>query len=132
MAARRGVVIDRHGRVVEDDDGVVRDGQKLRVPVEFMDAEQRRVFADGRPGQLSRSISDAQRLRALDAWLDMRERTGAGMRRHCVVTPEPTDMADGEQFDHARAAYDALKKRLSGAHKARKARKVADPVWGQV
>jgi hypothetical protein len=112
MAARRGVVIDRFGNVVEDADGVLRDGQRLVVPVELMDSSQRAV-----------KRNTEQRLHALDAWLDLRARTGAGMRRHRVPTPEPTDMADGEQFDHARAAYLGMKRRLSDAWKTKRALK---------
>ena len=42
----RGVVVDRFGNEVDDDDSdVVADGHGLRVPVRFMDSQQRMVAA---------------------------------------------------------------------------------------
>jgi hypothetical protein len=116
MAARRDVALDRFGNVVDDGDGVLRDGQRLRVPVQWMDG----ATADADPY----AISDAQRERVADAYAAFKDRLSRGMHRHRIAFD--TEMADGE--DRARAAYDAMKKRL-GAPRARRQPKPVDPGW---
>jgi hypothetical protein len=139
MTARRCVVIDRFGNVVErDDDYVLNDGERVRVPMRFTDARQRAVFADSYRADDDNEeqdeggeyeVTDADRQRVLDARAAYMDRLSAGMRRHQVVTEQSDDLADddGEEFDHARAAYDAMKRRLSNQWKT-KARKQRLPV----
>lgn len=112
-------VVDAAGRVLDlEDDEIVPDGCSLRVSTVFMDSSQREVMQDGEQQQKVR-----------DAYAAFKDRVGAGMRRHRVPMEVPDGVADGEDFDHRAAAYDAMKKRLSGAWKARRARKPVDPKW---
>ncbi len=70
-------VIDVAGRVIElEDDEIVPPNCSLRVPTFLMDSEQKAV-----------KRATVQRLRTLDAYLDFKQRTGAGMHRHRIPTP---------------------------------------------
>jgi hypothetical protein len=122
-------VVDARGRVRKLADHVpVPPGCSLRCPVQFLDSEQRAVKrATAQPY----AVSDAQHQRVADAYEGYKARLGAGMERHRVAPEPAADVADGEDFDHRAAAYDAMKKRL-GTPKARRARKPVEPVWGQL
>jgi hypothetical protein len=73
-------------------------------------------------------ISDEQRQRVADAREAYKIRLSAGMRRH-RAPPEPSDdVADGE-VDQRAVSYDAMKRRLSGAWKVRRAPRPVDPSW---
>lgn len=136
--ATRGVIVDRFGRPVEDDedfDGVVPDGGAVRVRLPFMDAKQRAVAQwardqgndndDDNPYQ----VSDEQRQRVEDAYVARSIRLSRGMHRHRVPTPVSDDVSDSDDADPRAAAYDAMKRRLSGAWKARRAPVPRDPDW---
>jgi hypothetical protein len=145
MSARGGVVVDRHGNVIEEDedfDGVVPDGGAVRIKLPFMDgldAIQRAVARDTADADDANPypVSDEQRARVEDAYLARNERLGAGMHRHRVPTPASDDVADGadelsdeEQAERRRSdAYLALKRRLHTAGPARRAPKPVDPSW---
>jgi hypothetical protein len=105
-------VIDRFGNVVDDDGDVVRDGHKLRVPVELMDGNQR---ATAEAAAQVQRVRDARRVYLAEL--------GRGMHRHRVT---PDDVADGEPADRRPAAYQKMKERLS----ARRQRKPAVPHRG--
>jgi hypothetical protein len=143
----RGVIVDRFGNVVDDEDfdGVVPDKHALRVALPFMDGlddVQRAVMRDtcevdddaaddDADDDNPYPVSDAQRGRVEDARAAFKQRLSAGMHRHRVPTPvsDDDDMADSDDTDRRAAAYDAMKKRLSGAWKARRAPVPADPSW---
>ena len=139
----RGVVVDRFGNEVDDDDSdVVADGHGLRVPVRFMDSQQRMVAAatghavedaddaDDADDNNPYLVDDEQLEHGKDAYAARSHRLSAGMHRHRVPTPvSDDDMADSDDTDRRAAAYDAMKKRLSGAWKARRAPVPADPSW---
>ena len=108
MSARGGVVVDRHGNVVEDDDddGIVPDGGAVRIKLPFMDGldgVQRAVMRDtaleddDADNANPYPVSDEQRARVEDAYLARSERLSAGMHRHRVPTPVNDDVADGEE-----------------------------------
>jgi hypothetical protein len=126
--AKRGVIVDRHDNVVETDDDVVPDKHSVRVTLPFMDSQQREVFARTRGRGDPYAISDEQRQRVADAREAYKARISAGMHRH-RVPPTPSDnVADGEADPRA-VSYDAMKKRLSSAWRARKAPMPVDPEW---
>jgi hypothetical protein len=115
--AKRGVIVDRYGNVVETDDDVVPDGHAVRVSAMFMDAQQRMVAARARGRHDAFEIDDALAQKIFDARAAYKARIGAGMHRFRVVTELPGDVADGEQRDARTDAYLAMKRRLSNAWK---------------
>jgi hypothetical protein len=127
----RGVIVDRFGNVVETDDDVVPDGGAVRVRLSLMDGVddvQRAVMRDtADPYEIDDELAE----RIFDAREAYKARISAGMHRHRVPTPvsDEDDMADSDDTDRRAAAYDAMKKRLSGAWKARRAPVPADPSW---
>jgi hypothetical protein len=130
--ATRGVVVDRFGNVVDDeDDDVVPDKHALRVGLPFMDGLDDVQRAVARDTADPYEIDDELAERIFDAREAYKARIGAGMHRHRVPTPvsDEDDMADSDDTDRRAAAYDAMKKRLSGAWKARRAPVPADPSW---
>src|SRR2546430_9565656 len=130
-------VVDAHGRVIElDDDEPVPPNCSLRVALPFMDgldAVQRAVARDtaNSNDEDPYEIDDELAERIFDAREAYKARIGAGMHRHRVPTPvsDEDDMADSDDTDRRAAAYDAMKKRLSGAWKACRAPVPADPSW---
>src|SRR6266568_78052 len=103
--ATRGVVVDRFGNVVEDDD-VLRDGERLRVPVSFMDAATKEVIDDLRrrnpprppPSQTDAfEIDDGLAQRIFDARAAYKARISAGMHRHRVALEPDTGDAHKER-----------------------------------
>jgi hypothetical protein len=127
----RGVIVDRFGNVVETDDDVVPDGGAVRVRLPLMDGVddvQRAVMRDtADPYEIDDELAE----RIFDAREAYKARISAGMHRHRVPTPvsDDDDMADSDDTDRRAAAYDAMKKRLSGDWKARRAPVPADPSW---
>jgi hypothetical protein len=130
-------VVDAHGRVIElDDDEPVPPNCSLRVALPFMDgldAVQRAVARDtaNSNDEDPYEIDDELAERIFDARAAYKARISAGMHRHRVPTPvsDEDDVADSDDTDRRAAAYDAMKKRLSGAWKARRAPVPADPSW---
>jgi hypothetical protein len=144
-------VVDAKGRLIDlEDDEPVPPGCSLHVSTMFMDAEQRAVFSDSGyaisdededededqdedegegdgDGDGEYEITDADRQRVLDARVAYIARISAGMHRHQVTETADDNVVDGEDFDPRRAAYDAMKRRLSNQWK-RKARKQRLPV----
>jgi hypothetical protein len=131
------IVIDRYGRRIEPDDGVVPDGGRVVVAMPFMDARSAhvaRAFGDGllhRPGfaqqalgdgfaatnsnERSQSASEAARenyvRRLSSAWQGM-PRT-ATKPRPGLASYDPDDSA--QDGDASEAAYVRMKQRLSDA-----------------
>lgn len=139
---RRGVVVDRHGNVVESDDDVVRDGQVLRVPGLLMDSARREDDDEEEgegddEGEGDEELSDAERQHRIvcDAYLDMKARISRGMFRNQVPFAgadggeSDEDLSDEEAAEARRSrAYAAYRRRL-GAPKARKQRLPKNEEW---
>ena len=81
MAARRGVVVDRHGRVVEDRRR--RAGRSgFAGAMQWIDHQQRAVVAAMDDDTQRFAISDAPRRRVRDAYAGFKDRLSRGMHRH--------------------------------------------------
>jgi hypothetical protein len=99
MAARRGVIVDRHGNPIDDEDfdGVVPDGYAVRVSAMLMDSVdsvQRAVMRDTADPY---EIDDALAQRIFDARAAYKARISAGMHRHRVALEPDTGDAHKER-----------------------------------
>jgi hypothetical protein len=128
-------VVDADGNVVELRKGqCVPDQHCIRVSTQFLDGIQRAVadsaweddeddeYEDDEQDDDRYVVTDAMRQRVVDAYNARSAWLSRGMNKYRVPTPVPDDIADSEDFDHARAAYDAYKKRL-GVPTVRRRRK---------
>ena len=127
MTSKGYEIIDRHGRVVpDDDDPVLRDGQTLRVPLHMRDHEtlspqQREVMAD-KAARLS--LDDAARRFGLDDGLALHKPGQRFSTDQAGLDAKAKAYADG-----VREMCDAWKQ--SARREQRRQRRAARPEAGR-
>lgn len=92
----RALRLDRDGNPIADDDTILKDGERIRVPIPFMDAFGRPSgFAPGYIFHTDQDLNDA----AHASWIDYGTRTAAAWRNPPQPDLSPTrgnarDLAD--------------------------------------
>jgi hypothetical protein len=92
--------LDRFGRVINDDGGILRDGERLRIPMTMQDSAMQSALHDKRAPDLRQQVADGELVVC-----DVYGRTGALLRGSRFLRRR--DGSDSKRFEVADAEYNA-------------------------